>query len=554
MSKVSLTLVGVKSGVAEKEIKKSLAELYGKPESHFDAHCEHLFQLKKPYKLIKQIDAGEAKVHQSKLELMGIECEVAVLGNAGGLSLVPVDVKEADNSTACPACDHPSDDPEVCDSCGVIMKKFAEQRGVDEMLQKKIASADRNHKRIAEARKIEDERRKEAKAKAKIPPTEPSPESASDDDYENRFTVEVVEEGKNKILYVAAACALIAAVGGGYFAYNVNQASQAKEVDFSVASSEEPTVVDTDAQVSVAVAEEVEIVIEANPYSNWQSQMASIDELKHQLSALNEAVGMSSTMSGLLASVDDPLQRIVGSHHAVQLKYEKQRTAQIVDERDPSVPEPAVLEPSVLEFEAELDNSMLLVAALPTTVDRMCGLLDLGSAFESLNLIDKAELAYEQAEEAALEAMNSKDQSQIVLAEVMAAEHQIDRGQHTKGRVHYASAVDAARLDEKNSDQAMAFVVRSEASAGLFADAYTLMEEIQDNRIKTVVMDDVAMMAEQLEDDPADLSLVVDDAVVDGGLSNEVEFADDPELMLLFENDKKMKENAKKISTLVDRQ
>ena len=185
--------------------------------------------------------------------------------------------------------------------------------------KKKIASADRNHKRIAAMQKLEDERRKKAKAKSKTPQTELSPENISDDDYENRFTVEVVEEGKNKILYIAAACALIAAVGGGYFAYSVNQATQAKEVDFSVASSDAPSAADTDTQANVAVAEEVETVTEANPYSSWQSQMASIDELKHQLVALNDAVGMSSTMSGLLANVDDPLQQIVGGHYACLL-------------------------------------------------------------------------------------------------------------------------------------------------------------------------------------------------------------------------------------------
>ena len=135
----------------------------------------------------------------------------------------------------------------------------------------------------------------------------------------------------------------------------------------------------------------------------------------------------------------------------------------------------------------------------------------------------------------------------------MAAEHQVGRGQHAKGRVHYASAVDAARLDELNSNRAMAFVARSKAGAGLFGEAYALVEEIHDNRIKTVVMDDVARIAEQLEDDPFGSSLVVDDSGVGSSLSNEVEFADDPELMLLFENDKKMKENARKISNLVDR-
>lgn len=544
MSKVSLTLIGVKTNTVEEETRKALAELYSKPESHFDIHCEHLFQLKKPYKLIKQIDAREAELHCEKLEQMGILCEVVVLSNSGGLSLVPVDVKETDDRTACPACDHPSDDPEVCDSCGVIMKKFAEQRGVDEMLQKKIASAGRSHERIKAAQQLEDERRKVAKtkAKAKTIEPEPAPEEAGDD-YENRFTVEVVDEGKNKILYIAAACTLIAAIGGGYIAYSVKQASQAKEIDFSIASREAPSIGDTDEQAHAVVTEEVETVPEVTPYSEWQSQIASVDRLKHQLDALNEAVGMSSTMSGLLVNVEDPLQQILGSHYAVQIKFEKQLTAEIQADQ----------ELSALEFEKELDNSMLRIAALQTSVDRMCALLDLGKTYEAINLPGNAELAYQQAEKAALEAMSSGDQAQIVLAEVMAAEHKISNGQQDEGRVHYASAVDAARLDELNSNWAMAFVVRSEAGAGMFADAYTLVEEIQDNKIQAIAMDDVVRIAEQLEGDSEIFNLAVDESGLDGNLSNEVEFADDAALMLLFENDKKMKENARKISNLLDR-
>jgi len=544
MSKVSLTLIGVKTDTVEEETRKALAELYSKPESHFDIHCEHLFQLKKPYKLIKQIDAREAELHCEKLEQMGILCEVVVLSNSGGLSLVPVDVKETDDRTACPACDHPSDDPEVCDSCGVIMKKFAEQRGVDEMLQKKIASAGRSHERIKAAQQLEDERRKVAKtkAKAKTIEPEPAPEEAGDD-YENRFTVEVVDEGKNKILYIAAACTLIAAIGGGYIAYSVKQASQAKEIDFSIASREAPSIGDTDEQAHAVVTEEVETVPEVTPYSEWQSQIASVDRLKHQLDALNEAVGMSSTMSGLLVNVEDPLQQILGSHYAVQIKFEKQLTAEIQADQ----------ELSALEFEKELDNSMLRIAALQTSVDRMCALLDLGKTYEAINLPGNAELAYQQAEKAALEAMSSGDQAQIVLAEVMAAEHKISNGQQDEGRVHYASAVDAARLDELNSNWAMAFVVRSEAGAGMFADAYTLVEEIQDNKIQAIAMDDVVRIAEQLEGDSEIFNLAVDESGLDGNLSNEVEFADDAALMLLFENDKKMKENARKISNLLDR-
>ena len=66
-------------------------------------------------------------------------------------------------------------------------------------------------------------------------------------------------------------------------------------------------------------------------------------------------------------------------------------------------------------------------------------------------------------------------------------------------------------------------------------------------------MDDVVRIAGQLEVDPDGLSLTVEDSIEGGGLSNEVEFADDPELLLLFENDKKMKANAAKISNLLDR-
>ena len=56
-------------------------------------------------------------------------------------------------------------------------------------------------------------------------------------------------------------------------------------------------------------------------------------------------------------------------------------------------------------------------------------------------------------------------------------------------------------------------------------------------------MDDISMYADEID---TDFELQSLDA-------NEREFADDPELMLLFENTRKMKENAKKVSNLLDR-
>ena len=69
------------------------------------------------------------------------------------------------------------------------------------------------------------------------------------------------------------------------------------------------------------------------------------------------------------------------------------------------------------------------------------------------------------------------------------------------------------------------------------------MEFISDEKIKDIVMDDIATYAHEIDNDPN----------MDSLDANERDFADDPDLMLLFENTRKMKENAKKLSDLVDR-
>jgi len=76
MSKVRLTLVGVKPGGVEEEVKNALAELYSKPKSDFETTCQHLFELKKPFVHIDQIDASEAELHRQQLSQIGIESEI----------------------------------------------------------------------------------------------------------------------------------------------------------------------------------------------------------------------------------------------------------------------------------------------------------------------------------------------------------------------------------------------------------------------------------------------------------------------------------------------
>jgi len=493
MSKVRLTLLSVNADAVEKDVKAALAALYSKPESHFDAHCQHLFELKKPFIHIKKIDVNEANLHRQKLEQIGIVCDLEPLKDA--LSLVPMDAEKTDNTITCPACEEVTENPEVCDACGVIMKKFAEQQATDEMLQEKLASAERTHERIIKAQLEEDEQRK--KAAKKKPEPEPAPAENTVDDYENRFTVEVVEKDKNKILYAAAAAALFAAIGGGYFAHHLSQSKSAEEVDFSIADSKSNPVVAEPVTRVATTEKEPEELIEVTPYSNWKARQASIKELKQQLDALNAAVGMASTMSGLLANLEDPLVQVVAGNYAAKISIEKQRSSAGHSEEGLIAS----------EFEDKLDNSLLLAAGLPKAVERQYALLDLGRTLESLDYTAKANIAYGQAEKMVLQTQDSKDHAEVVIAQVVAAEHQMQRGEEAKALMHCEKAAEAARNSDEDSNWALAFVARGEAGMGQFSNAFKHLEEIQDSQIHTLAMKDVQQFAEILEDEPNVLSL-----------------------------------------------
>jgi len=135
MSNASLTLIGVRGGINKEDVQSGLAKLYGKPESHFEPHCQHLFELKKPYKLLKKVDAAEAEKHLEKLEALGIQCQLKSLEpSAAGLSLVPIKKKDTAEDILCPACDQTTVNVEICDQCGVIMAKFAKQKNIEKML------------------------------------------------------------------------------------------------------------------------------------------------------------------------------------------------------------------------------------------------------------------------------------------------------------------------------------------------------------------------------------------------------------------------------------
>jgi len=203
----------------------------------------------------------------------------------------------------------------------------------------------------------------------------------------------------------------------------------------------------------------------------------------------------------------------------------------------------------VTEELKQLDSSLLQASGLPEAVDRQFALLELGETFESLNRPAKAAMAYQQAEKMVLQAMNSKDSAQVILAEVVAAEHLIDSGQQTRALQHYMAAAKAARTSDIDSNWAMAFIARSEAKHGQFSHAFNHLEEIEIEQIHTLAMDDIAKYAEQIEDDPDSPSIKVGDYK---GSSNEVEIANDPTMMLRIENKKAMQRKREKIADLSD--
>ena len=539
MPKAKVILVGVSEDITADETKMALAALYQKPESHFETHCQHLFELKQPFVLLKKVDTATAHKHVEKLTAIGIECDVQPLQASNGLSLVPVDEKAESSETICPACAQLTMNSEECDNCGVIMKKFADQKNIEEMLQNKIAAAERSEKRIKQAQLEAAERKKqEDKSKPKKKPAKLAPPVDEPDEGEVS-KVTIVDKKSNRVVYMAVAGVLVATLGGGYVAYSMKQSSEQTEYDFAVA--EETISSEVLAETSggnAEVVEEVAPFVEESVFSQWRGRLAEVDRLKYQLDSLNSTVGMSSTMSGLVTGSEDPLVRIIGEQYNAQLLLQKQ---------DSLGEEPIV-------YENTLDKNSLVLSNLLSGSDRLYAALNLGQTYQELGMMAKAEEVFQQAETYALDISTDGQGSEVVIAEVIAAEHQIKQGHVEMADSHYAAAIEAAGLivpdlesDPDIREWAVAFVARSEAKLGSFASAHERVESINNDEIKELLMNDFSAIADNMD---TDQSLEMDS--IDSMDANERDFADDPDLMLLFENTRKMKENAKKISNLTD--
>jgi len=498
MNKVSLSLVGVKNGVTREEVAPALAKLYSKPESHFEKHCEHLFDLKKPFRMLKRVDPDIAEQHQKHLDGIGIRSMVSEVRESTGLELMPVD-----NET----------------------EERAKQVAKEEAAKKK-------------------EKPPEKKPEIKL--SDPKPTSVD----EGTITkVEVVEKTGNTRTMAVAAVALIAVVGGALTTkavlkkYNEKDQYQFAEIEEEVVT---PEVVPSDVQLAAArtsqqaiAKEKADPLVEIGTFRNWNSQMSRIKKLTHQLHTLNDATGMTSTMDGLVSQQHDPFVRVIADQQLSKIRL--QTIANAVSDEANVESEGPNAEASV-KYNNLLQNSTAQIEALPSTLEKMYATLHLGAVYEDIGQLESATGAYLLAKEFAIEIKDTQNPVDTVLVEVMAAEHFEARGVSTRSAHHYSEALAASETIDSTASEApwaMPFIARSQARAGLFADAYETMDAIPNEEIQGLVMSDITRYAsdEEMKQFGPDETTMT---------ATEREIADDPALKLLYDNHKIMQENARK--------
>lgn len=532
MQKVSLSLVGSEPDLTKDQARAALAWLYSKPESHFAPHCEHLFDLKKPFMLLAKVDKSVAAQHQSRLSEIGIQTSLSEVVDNSGLSLVPIE-EEAQADEECPACSAPTSDPDTCSACGVLIKKFLEQKFLDEKLQQKIQSAGKADERLQQMRAAqneEDKRRKEQakrkKQEAKEQQVEPVP---PEDDH---FTIRT-EDTKNNKLIAIVGIAIIGLVSGGLFtAHHLkNRWNAEDQYDFSV-TEQVQSIDNTEVELAAArgMSEPNELV-ETGIFQVWNQKLRDIKRLTRSLQLLHSTEGMTSTMDELVNGKNDPFIQLVGQQQIAKLR--------LLDES-------AVVSDNTLKekYIKLLRNNNILITALDSDTEQLYTTFNLGTVYGDLGYTDQQNSAYSIAEALAIKINTHAQPIQKLVAEVLIAEHFSSINNLEKSSKHYNSAialVDQIDTEESDAQWAIPFIIRSQARSGHYADAYRLVDRISDPRIESIIADDITKYAEE----PAT------DGHNEIGLSDiELEFTDDPAVQLLFENQRTMQENVKRAKEL----
>lgn len=492
MAKVSLSISGVSEGMSSQEVRQKLAQLYNKPEQQFEKLCQSLFIMQQPFVLLKDVEQDLADKHAARLTALGFTCDFG----DGGLTLVPTS-ERAGAAACCPACSQPCGDDDLCSHCGVYMKKYLEQKKLDEKLQKQLQSASNSHERIQKFQAEQAAKQKEealAKQQAKLEKKQKQKQKSSEPDpepEETHATADEVSEFKakykekrNLALPAAFAATAIVVGGGGYFGhdYITNRyvsdappvtANLAVEVNPEVAAAAPVASVTTNA-ITVATTDSVE-EIEATLFDEWIDRKREKQALKKQISELMEEK-MTSSATGLVAGKTDPRDQIFGRQELIKLQGQGEKT------------------------DRRLLNTYMLVLALEDDAERVDATLNQSSIYR---LFDRHEEATKTYDQAAKIAASIEDAEHRIISETALAEHHVEQSNLDGARARYQAAKDrTGELPASHpplKSAALAYISASEVAYGLTADAEKTADQITDQEIRQESLQMVTDIAAQNE-------------------------------------------------------
>lgn len=543
MSKVCMYLTGANRGIDSIVAAESLAKLYDKPPTYFDSLCRNLFELKKSYKLLNSTAAEIAEQHRQQLEALGFQCSIQELKESSGLTLVPVEAAK-DNGIECPACEKVTTDPDMCSECGVIITKFLKQQKIESMLDTKLASAERSHQRVLKAQAAEEKQANIKNKKAKKTQNNKTEEPELDPDAEG-FQAHYEDTERNKVFYYVIAATVLVAIGAGSLAYMFTPSNASIDLAQEVAVASEASTSEQNSTKGLSASntnpDSQVLALEPTIFSQWQKRLLDIKIMKHQLEGLNAAVGMSSTMQRLVANIDDPLTMTIGKQYLAQLK--------ISDATADADTSPTI----VNEYEQMLNNNQTLIEGLPNDPEKLLATISLYETLTQLGRNNEAKSIASHASAIANLILQQKNPIEHVFARTMMAEYTDHLGAIDTSISHYDAAIIAAKsIDNKTAAHqgSIPFITRSKAQMGQFADAHALLGEISDPNTRQLVMADISRYAAAtpIMEIPATSTGIEPQT----GESNESMFSNDPDLMILFEKDKKMKQQAKKLNKIVN--
>jgi len=221
MSKANLTIIGLHKKMTSDEVKNTLSLVYQQPESDFDDLCHCLFDTKKPYVLLENVEESKVNLNIATLSRIGFKCRGG--DSDMGLSLARVDSGSVTDQI-CPACENPSGGGDICQHCDVIIAKFLEHKQFDDELEKQLYASSNSQKRMGEAQADKAARQKEiAKSRKKNTKARKNRDgvegvNSDNDSAANAKPVITVDTQKTSFrsVYAATASFFLLLAGGGY--------------------------------------------------------------------------------------------------------------------------------------------------------------------------------------------------------------------------------------------------------------------------------------------------------------------------------------------------